>query len=110
MVYRDGRTGPTLAKHFSTGGVTRDKPYDLTKGKPGSRILYISCYPAEGGEPDAVKVNLKPAPRLRRTEEEVLFKDLAVRGRGSGGNIVTKHAVRNVVRMTRAAREQADAG
>jgi topoisomerase-4 subunit A len=108
LVYRDGKTGPTLAKHFTTGGVTRDKEYDLTKGKPGSRVFYISCYPTEGGEPDAVKINLKPAPRLRKTEEEVLFKDLAVRGRSSGGNIVTKNAVRNVVRMTKAAREEAE--
>jgi topoisomerase-4 subunit A len=109
MVYRDGRTGPTLAKHFTTGGVTRDKEYDLTKGKPGSRVFYISCYPTEGGEIDAVKINLKPAPRLRKTEEEVLFKDLAVRGRSSGGNIITKNPVRNVVRMTKAAREEANA-
>ena len=109
MVYRDGRTGPTVAKHFTIGGVTRDKEYDLTKGKPGSRVFYISCYPSEGGEADAVKVNLKPAPRLRKTEEEVLFRDLAVRGRGTGGNVVTKNPVRNVVRMTKAAREEAEA-
>ncbi|MEO0510503.1 MAG: DNA gyrase/topoisomerase IV subunit A [Verrucomicrobiota bacterium] len=107
MVYRDGKTGPTLAKHFTVGGVTRDKEYDLTKGKPGSRVFYISYYPTEGGETDAVKVNLKPAPRLRKTEEEVFFKDLAVRGRSSGGNIVTKNAVRNVVRLPKAAREEA---
>ena len=106
MVYRDGRTGPTLAKHFTTGGVTRDKEYDLTKGKPGSRVFYISCYPTENGEPDAVKVNLKPAPRLRKIEEEVRFKDFSVRGRGTGGNIITKNAVRNVVRLTKAAREE----
>ncbi len=107
MVYRDGRTGPTLVKHFTTGGVTRDKEYDLTKGKPGSRVFYISCYPT-GGRPDAVKINLKPAPRLRKTEEEVFFKDFAVRGRSTGGNIVTKNSVRNVVRMTKAAREEAE--
>ncbi len=108
MVYRDGKTGPTLAKHFTIGGVTRDKEYDLTKGSPGSRVLYISCYPTEGGEADAIKVNLKPAPRLRKTEEEVFFKDVTVRGRSSGGNIITKNPVRNVVRMTKAAREAAE--
>lgn len=108
MVYRDGRNGPTIAKHFTIGGVTRDKEYDLTKGKPGSRVFYISCYPSEGGAPDAIKVNLKPAPRLRKTEEEVLFRDLAVRGRGTGGNVITKKPVRNVVRMTKAAREEAE--
>lgn len=107
MVYRDGKSGPTLAKHFTIGGVTRDKEYDLTKGKPGSRVFYVSCYPTETGEVDAVKVNLKPAPRLRKNEEAVHFKDLAVRSRGSAGNIVTKHPVRNVVRLPKAAREEA---
>lgn len=108
MVYRDGKTGPTLAKHFTTGGVTRDKEYDLTKGKPGSRVFYIGCYSTAEGRPDAVKVNLKPAPRLRKTEEEVLFNDLSVRGRSSGGNIITKNPVRNVVRLTKAEREAAE--
>lgn len=99
LVYRDGKNGPTLAKHFTIGGITRDKEYDLTKGKSGSRILYISAYTSESGEADAVKVNLKPTPRLRKTEEEVFFSDLTVRGRGSGGNIITKNSVRNVVRL-----------
>ena len=88
--------------------MTRDKEYDLTKGKPGSRVYYISCYSTATGRPDSVKVNLKPAPRLRKAEQEVLFKDYAVRGRSSGGNIITKKSVRNVVRMTKAAREEAD--
>ena len=108
MIYRDGKTGPTLMKHFTIGGVTRDKEYNLTKGKPGSRIFYVSCYPTNSGTPDAVKVNLKPVPRLRKTEEEVFFKDIAIRGRSSSGNIITKNAVRNVVRLTKAARESSD--
>ena len=105
MIYRDGKNGPTLAKHFTVGGVTRDKEYDLTKGTPGSRVLYVSCYNTKEGEVDAVKVNLKPAPRLRKTEEEVFFRNLIVRGRSSGGNIVTKNPVRNVVRLPKAIRE-----
>ena len=103
MVYRDGKSGPTLAKHFTIGGITRDKEYDLTKGTHGSRVLYISSYPTKGGEADAVKVNLKPAPGLRKTEEKVFFQNLIIRGRSSGGNIVTKNAVRNVVRLPKSA-------
>ena len=107
MIYRDGRNGPTVAKHFTVGGITRDKEYDLTKGKPGSRVLYLSSYASEDGDADAVKVNLKPAPRLRKTEELVLFRDLAIRSRAAGGTVVTKNPVRNVVRLTKAARDQA---
>ncbi len=105
MVYRDGKTGPVLAKQFTVGGVTRDKEYALTKGKPGSRVLYLSAYATDSEGPDAVKINLKPAPRLRKTEEIVFFKDITVRGRSSGGNIITKNSVRNVVRLTKSERE-----
>jgi topoisomerase-4 subunit A len=99
VIYRDGRSGPVLAKHFTVGGITRDKPYELTKGKPGSRILYISCYSAEDGQPDIVRVNLKPAPRQRKSEEIVDFKSIVLRGRATGGTIVTKQPVRNAVRL-----------
>ncbi len=105
LVYRDGKNGPVLAKHFTVGGVTRDREYDLTKGNPGSRVLHLSCYPVDGGEPPALRVNLKPAPRLRKTEVDLRFTDFALRGRGAAGNIVTKHSVRSVARLTRAERE-----
>ena len=99
MVYRDGKSGPVLAKHFTIGGVTRDKEYDLTKGNPGSKVLFLSRYTIGEGVPETVRVNLKPAPRLRKTEVDVLFKDLPLRARGSSGNIVTKHTVRNATRL-----------
>ncbi len=104
MIYRDGKTGSCIAKHFTTGGVTRDKEYDLTKGKAGSRVFHLSVYPAKE-QPEAVKVNLKPAPRLRKTEEIVDFSTVPLRGRAAGGNLVTKHSVRNVARLTIAEKE-----
>lgn len=100
IIYRDGKDGPVLAKHFTVGGVTRDKAYDLTRGQPDSRVLYLAVYPIKGGSPPAVRINLKPAPRLRKTEIELDFASLTLRGRGAGGNIVSKHPVRNVVRAT----------
>ncbi len=104
VIYRDGRNGPVLAKHFTVGGVTRDKPYEITKGKPGSRILYISYYAVDDGSPDIVRVNLKPAPRQRKSEEIVDFTDIALRGRATGGTIVTKQPVRNAVRLPKTER------
>lgn len=98
MIYRDGKNGPILAKHFTVGGVTRDKEYPLTKAKPGSKVFFIAEYLIEGGAPPSVKVNLRPAPRLRKLEEIVHFSELSIRGRSSGGNIITKNSIRNVVR------------
>ena len=98
IIYRSGKSGPVLAKHFSIGGVTRDKEYDLTKGVKGSKIFYIAEYESENGNPPSVKINLKPSPRLRKLEIIVDFIEQALRGRNSGGNIITKNSIRNVVR------------
>jgi len=109
LVYRDGANGPAVAKRFTVGGVTRDKVYDLTKGKANSRVLYLSAYEADSGEPDQVRVNLKPAPRQRKQEAIVDFGQLPLRNRSAGGHIVAKHAVKSVTRLTRAERERARA-
>ena len=102
MVYRDGRTGPTLAKHFQIGGITRDKEYDLTKGKPGSRIFYISCYPTDGGGIDAVRVNLS-APASERPKSSLLQGPCGSWPRDRRERR-DEESVRNVVRLPKSAR------
>ena len=97
MIYRDGREGPTMIKRFTVKGVTREKMYDLTKGNSGTRVLFFSVHNTEEDTP-LVNVVLKAAPRLRVKEIEVNFADIAVKGRASKGNIVTKHKVEKVVR------------
>ena len=102
VIYRDGKGGPALAKHFTIGGITRDKEYSITKGKPGSKIFYIAEYDPEQDSPPSIKINLRAAPRLRKLEEFVDFKKVALRGRSSGGIQVTKHSIKNVVRNSKA--------
>ena len=102
VIYRDGKGGPALAKHFTIGGITRDKEYSITKGKPGSKIFYIAEYDPEQDSPPSIKINLRAAPRLRKLEEFVDFKEVALRGRSSGGIQVTKHSIKNVVRNSKA--------
>ena len=99
MIYRDGRQGAVYAKRFKAGGVTRDKEYDLTKGTKGSRVLYFAVHDTEEESADnVVMVHLKPAPRLRSLSRLFSFGELALKGRGVKGNLVTKHAVDRVVR------------
>ncbi|MBF0430832.1 MAG: DNA gyrase/topoisomerase IV subunit A [Fibrobacteria bacterium] len=93
MVYRDGRIGPSYVKRFSVGGVTRDKQYALTKGKDNSRVFYFSLSPRQTSE--KVLVKLVPKPRIKK-EFTVKLSDYEVKGRGSGGNIITKYSVKSV--------------
>ncbi len=99
MIYRDGRDGPILAKRFRVGGVTRDKVYALTKGSKGTRVLYFAVHGSEKESDDQMLlIHLKPALRLRNLSRPFHFAELAVKGRGSKGNILTKHAVDRIVR------------
>jgi topoisomerase-4 subunit A len=98
MLYRDGRGGPTLAKRFQVGGITRDKQYDLTKGNAQSKVWFIAVQPE--GIADKVIVHLVPQPRIK-TELPVNFEDFEVRARGTNGVTVTQHAVKRVERKTK---------
>ena len=75
-------------KRFAVTGMTRDKEYDLSKGTNGSRIIYFSANP--NGEAEVLKVTLKQKARLKKLNFEVDFGDLAIKGRASMGNILTK--------------------
>lgn len=95
VVYRDGKAGSVFMKRFPVTGVTRDKVYDLTKGTKDSQILYFSANP--NGEAETVEVQLKPMPGLRKVQWDLNFAELAVKGRNSMGNVVTKYSVRKIV-------------
>ena len=94
LIYRDGKNGKIMAKRFAVPGVTRDKEYSMTKGTPGSKVLYFSANP--NGEAEVVRVELRPKPRLKRTSFEFDFADLAIKGRSSMGNTLTKYAVKKI--------------
>ena len=94
VVYRDGKAGFIYMKRIAVTGVTRDKEYDLTQGTPGSRILYFSENP--NGEAEVLRVTLKPKPRIKKLIFEVDFSELAIKGRASMGNILTKYEIHKI--------------
>jgi topoisomerase-4 subunit A len=99
MIYRDGRDGPVMAKRFTIGGVTRDKEYDLTKGKAGTRVLYLAVHKTnEESSAQMLLVHLKPALRMRNLSRPLHFAEFGIKSRSSAGNLVTKHAVEKIVR------------
>ena len=94
VVYRDGRGGVYYMKRFYVTGVARDKEYDLTQGKAGSRVVYFTANP--NGEAEVIKVALKPALHLKKLEVSKDLSELAVKSRSARGNLLTKYDVKSI--------------
>ncbi|TAL61601.1 MAG: DNA gyrase/topoisomerase IV subunit A, partial [Bacteroidetes bacterium] len=94
IVYQDGKDGSLLTKRCAVSGLTRDKEYNLTRGKPGSKIVYLSVNP--NGEAEVIKVHHKPKARLKKLVFEFDFGQLAIKGKSSMGNILTRNAVQKI--------------
>lgn len=95
MVYVDGKSGKTYVKRFNVKAVTREKEYHLTKGTPLSKVLYLSANP--NAEAETIGVLLSPNCRAKIKEFDYDFGELAIKGRSSQGNIMTKYPVRKIV-------------
>ncbi|MDP4239724.1 MAG: DNA gyrase/topoisomerase IV subunit A [Bacteroidota bacterium] len=93
-VYRDGKTGPYYIKRFAVNGITRDKDYDITQGTAGSKVVYFTSNP--NAEAEVIRVTLKPKPRLNKLVFEKDFCDIAIKGRQSMGNILTKNDIHKI--------------
>ncbi len=101
MVYQDGPLGFSYVKRFAIGGVSRDKRYDLTKGTKGSKVLYFTMN--KNGEAETVRVTLRHKAKLKKPVFDYDFSTLAIKGRQSMGNILTKYPVRKIELQSRGA-------
>lgn len=93
-IYKEGSSGTTYVKRFAVTSVTRDKEYDITKGAKGSKVLYFTANP--NGEAEIVNIQLKPHSKLRKLNFDLDFAEIAIKGRGSLGNIVSKYPVKKI--------------
>ena len=94
VIYRDGKSTAHYAKRFNITSVTRDKEYDITTGAEGSKILWFTVN--HNGEAESVRISLRPRKGLKKTQLEWNFADLAIKGRSSRGNLVTKYAISKI--------------
>ncbi|RZJ54797.1 MAG: DNA gyrase/topoisomerase IV subunit A [Flavobacterium sp.] len=94
MIYRDGKSGPSYIKRFNVTGVTRDKPYDLTNGTNGSQVVYFSHNP--NGEAEVVTILLRQIGTIKKLKFDIDFAALAIKGRASKGNLVTKYPIKKI--------------
>ena len=94
MMYRDGKSGPSYIKRFNVSGVTRDKAYDLTNGTNGSQVVYFSHNP--NGEAEVVTILLRQIGTIKKLKFDIDFAKLAIKGRSSKGNLVTKYPIKKI--------------
>jgi len=94
IVYQDGRAGNIMAKRCAITSITRDREYDITRGTKDSKILYFSANP--NGEAELIKVYHRPRPRLKKLSFEFDFSELAIKGKSSMGNILTRNPVQKI--------------
>lgn len=93
MIYLDGKSKRTMIKRFNVTSITRDKEYGLTKSD-GSKVLYFTANP--NGEAEVVTINHRKLQRLKKLKFDVSFADILIKGRGAGGNMITKHPVKSI--------------
>ncbi|WP_373398673.1 DNA gyrase/topoisomerase IV subunit A [Algoriphagus halophilus] len=94
LIYLDGGSGRAMVKRFQVLAVTRDKEYDLTKGTKGSKVLYLTAN--SNGEAEIVTVYLTQGAKARVKVFDFDFATIEIKGRGAGGNILTKYPVRKI--------------
>jgi topoisomerase-4 subunit A len=94
MLYKDGKSGFTYMKRFAVTAITRDKEYDLTAGSKGSKVLYFTANP--NGEAEVITINLRAVGLIKKLKWDVDLAELAIKGRASRGNIVTKFSIRKI--------------
>jgi topoisomerase-4 subunit A len=94
MIYRDGKSGPSYIKRFNVSGVTRDKPYDLTNETAGSQVVYFSHNP--NGEAEVITILLRQVGTIKKLKFDIDFAKLAIKGRASKGNLVTKYPIKKI--------------
>lgn len=94
VIYREGKSSVSYAKRFAITSVTRDKDYDITTGEEGSKILWFTVN--HNGEAESVRIYLRLRPKLKKTQFEYDFSTLAIKGKASRGNLVSKNPIARI--------------
>lgn len=94
VIYREGKSSISYAKRFAITSVTRDKDYNITTGEEGSKILWFTVN--HNGEAESVRIYLRPRPKLKKTQFEYDFSTLAIKGKASRGNLVSKNPIARI--------------
>ncbi|MEO0898240.1 MAG: DNA gyrase/topoisomerase IV subunit A [Bacteroidota bacterium] len=97
-VYRDPKSGNNYVKRFAVTAITRDREYDVTTGESGAKLIYFSVH--ENSEAEVITVNLSQSCRAKNKIFDFDFAELAIKGRASRGNVLTKYPIRRIKQKT----------
>lgn len=97
MLYVNGENGRAMAKRFNVSAITREKSYEMMKGGAKSKLLHFAAHP--NGEAELIQITLTPGCSAKKKVFEYDFGELAIKGRGAGGNTVTKYPIKKVVQL-----------
>lgn len=95
VIYKDGKSGNSYMKRFLVNSITRDKEYDLTTGKKGSKLHYFSAHP--NGEREVVTIHLKARTHLKKLKLDVDLGEQLIKSRSAKGNIISKEPISKVI-------------
>ncbi len=97
-IYRDPVDKRNYVKRFAVKAITRDREYDVTKGNPGSKLLYFAVH--LNSEEEVVTILLTQNCRAKNKEFDFDFGELAIKGRNSQGNVLTKYPIRKITQKS----------
>ena len=98
VVYFDGKSGVSYVKRFKVTSVTRDREYRIVSQDNKSKITYFSAN--ENGEAEVISINLTANCTAKNKQFDYDFAKLAIKGRESLGNVLTKYPVRKIVQKS----------
>jgi topoisomerase-4 subunit A len=94
LVYLDGKSGTSYVKRFKVTSVTRDREYKVSSDNAKSKLTYFSAN--ENGEAEVIQISLTANCTAKIKQFDYDFSKLAIKGRESLGNMLTKYPVRKI--------------
>ena len=94
LVYLDGKSGTSYVKRFKVTSVTRDREYKVSSDNAKSKLTYFSAN--ENGEAEVIQISLTANCTAKIKQFDYDFAKLAIKGRESLGNMLTKYPVRKI--------------
>ena len=98
LVYLDAKSGVSYVKRFKVTSVTRDREYKLVGNHAKSKITYFSAN--DNGEAEVIQLNLTANCTAKIKQFDYDFAKLAIKGRESLGNMLTKYPVRKITQKS----------